>query len=495
MDKFDPAIQDAILVTRALEITYIWIDALCIFQDDNGKEWKEQVSKMVEIYGGSTLTLVVARSDSVMKRFLTELNLTYIPIFQSSDQLGQVTSSEPTTKLFLSPEWDKKDSKLKEPCYTRGWTMQEGLLPNRLLHFTSSQLIWKCCEERKFERGVTESLQDVVDETLVYCDDIAFGSGWIWSLDTFLVSKRLPDYLPVNLDYPLLSAPETFRLWYDLIEEYTPRRFKNINDRLVAISGLAQVFGKMIGWQKYVAGLWVPDMIRGLLWYTEGAKLIPRRSGDSILAENKPFPSWSWASVGYERVKNSQTHNNHLQTLSRIENTKCDLKDPRQPFGAVSSGSVTITGPLKKLSRLYNRSWKSVEESMSELERHLSEIVENESSGSVDPRYFPPPGVHFATLQMMGDVHDKIELLVLESTGNVSNGHNEYCRVGVVTLRYFSPSDVASPKLLARLAKFDDSLTARLDPRKNQAEKQKASNAVIAEMRREPWNIETVVII
>jgi hypothetical protein len=65
LNKFDPTIRDAILVTRALEITYIWIDALCIVQDDN-VEWNEQASRMNEIYGGSTVTLIVASAPSVM---------------------------------------------------------------------------------------------------------------------------------------------------------------------------------------------------------------------------------------------------------------------------------------------------------------------------------------------------------------------------------------------------------------------------------------------
>jgi heterokaryon incompatibility protein (HET) len=494
LDKFDPAIRDAILVTRALEITYIWIDALCIFQDDKGKDWNEQSSKMNEIYGGSTLTLVVANSDSVTNGFLKERDLEYIPILWCGGQPGELASSEPSARVFLSPEWDKKHSEINGPWSTRGWTMQEGLLPNRLLYFKSSQMIWKCCEERKFERGVTESLQDVLDETLTYSDDITIDSGWIWKLGTFIVFKRLPEYMPISLNYPLLSAP-AFRLWYDLIEDYTPRKFKYISDRLVAISGLAQIFGKMIRSQEYVAGLWKPDMIRGLLWHTEEAKLIPQRSGERMRAENNTFPSWSWASVGYERVKNSQMHDAHFQTLSRIEDVKIDVHNPFQPFGALSSRSITITGPLKKVSRLYNRDWKSVEEPMSELERHLSKITKNESSGSVDPRYSSPSGVHFAALQMLGEIHSEISLLVLESTGKVSNGHNEYYRVGVVTLRHISPSSIASPELVAKLAKYDESLTARLGAQRSQARKQETSNAVVTELRREPWNIETVVII
>src|ERR1700712_828375 len=70
LNKLDPTIQDAILVTRALNISYIWIDALCIIQDDDKKDWSEQAPKMNEIYGGSVLTLVVADAESVEDGFL-----------------------------------------------------------------------------------------------------------------------------------------------------------------------------------------------------------------------------------------------------------------------------------------------------------------------------------------------------------------------------------------------------------------------------------------
>ncbi|KAF1814493.1 HET-domain-containing protein, partial [Eremomyces bilateralis CBS 781.70] len=296
LETLDRTIQDAILVSRALNIPYIWIDALCITQDDDGKDWTEQAPKMSEIYGGSVLTLVVASEESVKDGFLKERELRYIPIPRSSNQPDNFNDAGPITKVFLSPEWDKSNDHINGHWTNRGWTMQEGLLPSRLLHYTSSQMIWKCHEEIRFERGVTQCLQSAIEEVSAFSDDIAFGSGWIWKLDTFMIFKILPRYLPGNLDSRLLLEPETFRLWYNLIEEYTPRRFKNISDRLVAISGLAQVFGNMIRCREYVAGLWKPDLIRGLMWHVEGAKLVPRRSTETMRAVNADFPSWSWAS-------------------------------------------------------------------------------------------------------------------------------------------------------------------------------------------------------
>jgi hypothetical protein len=80
LEKVDSTIRDAILITRALGITYIWVDALCINQGEGSNEWNEQTSKMDEIYGGSTVTLVAASSCSVKNGFLQERELHYVPI-------------------------------------------------------------------------------------------------------------------------------------------------------------------------------------------------------------------------------------------------------------------------------------------------------------------------------------------------------------------------------------------------------------------------------
>lgn len=126
---------------------------------------------MNEIYGGSTVTIVIASSDSVKNGFLKERDLNYIPVAYSTDQ-----AEDHRAKLFLSPEWDDSEREYNGPWSKRGWTMQEGLLPNRLLHYTASQIIWKCCEEQRFERGITERVADRISEALTYSGygDIAF---------------------------------------------------------------------------------------------------------------------------------------------------------------------------------------------------------------------------------------------------------------------------------------------------------------------------------
>jgi hypothetical protein len=490
---FDDTIQDAILVTRALGISYIWIDALCILQDD--EEWSKDASKMNEIYGGSTVTLVIASSKSVKDGFLKERNLNYIPVAYSAD-IGEGRRA----KLFLSPEWDDSERENNGPWSKRGWTMQEGLLPNRILQYTTSQIIWKCCEEQRFERGVTERVEDRISETLTYSDphDIAFESGFLWKLPAFLKFKTFKSYLPISLDYPLMTNPETFRLWYDLVEDYTQRLFTNFGDRLVAISGLARIYGDMSRNPTYVAGLWKEDLIRGLLWHVKGTTLIPKRSAGDNSTCQEDFPSWSWVSVGAEQVvQNDLKTNDCLRALSEIENIQVDLVDPRDPFGAIKSGrvaSITIRGQLRRLPRLYNKEWASAEASMSELERHISEIVEKESQGSVAQKYSTPPGGDFCVLWMLKGI-DVLHLLVLEATGEASNGISIYRRGGILKLRYNDPSNIASPELIAMLKKADTSIPAQLGLRKKPRRTRGIPNAVFLEVEREEWVKETVTVV
>ena len=53
--------QDAINITRALGIRYIWIDSLCIIQDDK-EDWERESAKMAEIYSCSYLNLAATGS-------------------------------------------------------------------------------------------------------------------------------------------------------------------------------------------------------------------------------------------------------------------------------------------------------------------------------------------------------------------------------------------------------------------------------------------------
>jgi hypothetical protein len=492
LNRFDATIRDAILVTRALGITYLWVDALCILQDHDSRDWNEQSSKMTAIYGGSTLTIVAANSNSVMQGFLKERKLQYIPLswVHQTARDGQPLRSRAPQRLHISPSWNPEDDKITGPWTTRGWTMQEGLLPNRLLFYTSSQMIWKCCTILEYERGCKQDpLAEISDGF------IDTGGQDIWNFDNFSKLKALSWYLQL-IPETLLS--EKYRLWYALVEDYTPRRFKHIQDRLVAISGLAKLFGDLIQDDEYVAGLWRRDMTRGLSWHVSGAKLIPSKTTQSFSVPTDKFPSWTWASVGYDVVVNDHAKQDALRSFSVIEDVQLDLVDPANPFGAVRSGSITITGPLFELSRLYNEQWRCNETPMSALERYVSNVVEKESVGGVEERFSSPNG-RFAVLQMLQhfpSMDKRLDLLVLEVTGDTSDGMILYHRLGLLTLRYINRRITASPALVKALEKSKGSLRSQLGSGSHRrSETLQESKEVFKEMVAEPWPRRTIIII
>lgn len=64
--------RDAILITRELQIRYLWIDSLCIIQD-SPSDWTKHVSEMAHIYHNGVLTLAAGASSDDDGGFFTEL--------------------------------------------------------------------------------------------------------------------------------------------------------------------------------------------------------------------------------------------------------------------------------------------------------------------------------------------------------------------------------------------------------------------------------------
>ena len=57
LSRIPKTIIDAIEVTRRLEYTYLWVDALCIIQDA-GEDMKDEIAVMGTIYRDSAVTII-----------------------------------------------------------------------------------------------------------------------------------------------------------------------------------------------------------------------------------------------------------------------------------------------------------------------------------------------------------------------------------------------------------------------------------------------------
>ena len=67
-------IQDAIVTARRLELPFLWVDAICIVQDDPADK-KRELAIMDQIYSGALLTIVAARAGTANNGFLQQRNL------------------------------------------------------------------------------------------------------------------------------------------------------------------------------------------------------------------------------------------------------------------------------------------------------------------------------------------------------------------------------------------------------------------------------------
>lgn len=136
-------IQDAISVTRKLNLRYLWVDALCILQDDDEEKARE-CSKMDHIYQQAYVTIAAANAEDSHDGFLDKTqsihdDLSRLPIVCPDGRLGSV---------FILP---KKKNLFADPLQSRAWTLQEQVLSSQLLIWSKYQLFWLCTEGLKPE--------------------------------------------------------------------------------------------------------------------------------------------------------------------------------------------------------------------------------------------------------------------------------------------------------------------------------------------------------
>ncbi|KAL7806376.1 heterokaryon incompatibility domain-containing protein [Trichoderma aethiopicum] len=255
----------AIHITRALGYRYIWIDALCIMQDD-GPEKMEDVMNMDEIYSNCTLTISASegrtREGLAFDRKLDRINpcQTTVTLPESEEEVQLYSFSD---KYFLRP--------LEKPLNRRGWVFQERTLAPRIVHFTNEQVFWEChslTANEVLPEGLSKASQTGID-------------------------RRVSSNLPLD---------ELKYRWYaEIMTRYSATSLTFADDRLLAVSAVAKQFCAAMQRDpsSYLAGIWEDDLPVSLLW---GEDHRPRMGGTGppatkIITEVKSAPSWSWASI------------------------------------------------------------------------------------------------------------------------------------------------------------------------------------------------------
>jgi hypothetical protein len=147
-DALPPTFRDAVVATRKLGYQHLWIDSLCIVQDD-ASDWEKESKKMVDIYQNAALVLAAETAENSQGGFLKErkegssgqdidtITIPFYPfkapqhILRELWRVGIGQEVHLRCGASLRPEGHLE---------TRAWALQERALASRVLHYNVDRL-------------------------------------------------------------------------------------------------------------------------------------------------------------------------------------------------------------------------------------------------------------------------------------------------------------------------------------------------------------------
>ncbi|KAL9111899.1 MAG: hypothetical protein Q9227_003749 [Pyrenula ochraceoflavens] len=260
-----PVVRDAVEVTEILGVRFLWVDALCICQDDK-EDWEKEANRMSDVYEGCALTISALSNKNVKTSFLRDRNFQQ-PIALGDLKTDHVYCTRSSSKLFIRrvPRSGTKEL-TASPLSKRAWPLQERVLSPAVLHYGRDQMVWECNEWFCAETGEFERTPHPRD-------------GKPGSLDRIPVSPSRKD--------------DSVEVWPRIIEEFTARNITFPSDRLPAILGIASKLRRTTTCEgRYAAGHWENGLEFDLLWKVSVENGSSNQSPKQI---NYEFPTWSWA--------------------------------------------------------------------------------------------------------------------------------------------------------------------------------------------------------
>jgi hypothetical protein len=305
--KLTKTFKDAIVFSRKLGVRFLWIDSLCIIQDDS-HDWAREAGRMASIYENALLTLAAASSsNSRGGLFRTSNPGTLLPHDENILAGFQADQREIYIRRFPSPTFfeygAKADGDGTSPLLKRAWVFQERILSRRILFFTPWELVFECRVSNSTESG----------------------QSWI--------NSRAKHDFTIAYE-PNTSRAELATLWRRVVQEFTHLQLTMEKDTLPAMAGLAKRIQQSQAIDtEYFAGLWRDTFIEDMLW--EAALSM----SDNPQRVNPSIPSWSWARTDTPKRYNLRPITSHL----------CDIKDVvymGDSFVTIYSGYVVLSGFL-----------------------------------------------------------------------------------------------------------------------------------------------------
>ncbi|KXJ87106.1 HET domain-containing protein [Microdochium bolleyi] len=319
-DTIPRTYRDAITVTRKLGVGYIWIDTMCIMQDD-AEDWRHESTRMKDVYGGSYLNIAAVCAAGSHGGLFASSNL--VEEFKTHDVPEQGEGSVEATATTTTTSSGKGKLRIRQqPHFThtsfgsnyggssfllgRGWVLQERLLAPRVVYFDQDELKWECYG------GV----------------DCLCGGMLVISNFSLEHRKSLGKWKEIHLPMQ----------WMRIAERYSQCRLTFDVDRMIALAGIAEQAQKTGRGGKYLAGHWERDLAHQLCWEVLDTH---RKPASMYIA-----PSWSWLSVfGRIGFSNRMDYQCWASTIDvRITQVEVTLEDEARETGPVTGGFLKVDG-------------------------------------------------------------------------------------------------------------------------------------------------------
>ncbi|KAK7422426.1 hypothetical protein QQX98_001706 [Neonectria punicea] len=241
---------DAMWLAKKLGIRHLWIDKLCIVQDDT-EEMDNNVRHMAYVFANSYLTLVAAAGDA--HTGLTSLN-------PRKPTRGIRTGGRDQQELILSSTWN-----------TRGWTLVERLYSRRCVFFFEDLVTWEChCEKWS---GSPSSVMKKIRGTRHDCPNPVPDAAFAFHHTAW---PDLDEYARIVMDY-------------------SARRLTLVDDTIRAFAGITQVLSRSYP-GGFIYGMPIMFLDIALLWRPHAS--VRRRA-----LSRQPFlPSWSWMGWWFDNI-------------------------------------------------------------------------------------------------------------------------------------------------------------------------------------------------
>jgi hypothetical protein len=146
--------QNAITICRKLKLRYLWIDSLCIIQDDD-LDWQKEATRAAEIYGNSRLTIAVSGDGDCTEGCF----MSAIPQQQGRKLRWPGVGGEGSYSIYVRPNlqhapfYDANQTQASFQIMNRAWVHREQLLSPRVLYLSRAELMFKCKETCQCECG------------------------------------------------------------------------------------------------------------------------------------------------------------------------------------------------------------------------------------------------------------------------------------------------------------------------------------------------------